>query len=34
MTLLLGIDLGTTRIKAALLDTDAGRVVRTATRPT
>ena len=34
MALLLGIDLGTTRIKAALLDTDAGRVVRTSARPT
>lgn len=34
MALLLGIDLGTTRIKAALLDTDAGRVIRAAARPT
>lgn len=34
MALLLGIDLGTTRIKAALLDTNAGRVVRAAALPT
>ena len=34
MTLLLGLDIGTTSIKAALYDADSGKVVRVAARPT
>lgn len=34
MPLLLGLDLGTTSIKAVLYDSDSGRIVRTAARPT
>jgi len=34
MALLIGLDLGTTTIKAALLDTTQGRIVRVAARPT
>jgi xylulokinase len=34
MTLLVGLDIGTTSIKAALYDVELGRVVRTASRPT